>query len=131
MIDGGSLADPVGKLSEEFMARYRRGERPALAEYTEKYPELADRIRDVFPMLVVMEEADSGSASSGDATGTGPAGAPGASSSAYSRRTRWVARCSAQKDSTGTVPQSSVTTVKPGSHSALRARRKAVTRKIM
>ena len=40
------------------MDRCRRGERPALAEYTERYPELADRIRDVFPMLVVMEEAD-------------------------------------------------------------------------
>ena len=69
--------DPVEPLAEEFMARYRRGERPALAEYTDKYPELADRIRDVFPMLVVMEEADSGAASSGDATGTGPAGASG------------------------------------------------------
>src|SRR5262249_54909472 len=77
MIDGGSVADPVGQLAEEFVARYRRGERPALSEYTEKYPELADRIRDVFPMLVVMEEADSGSGSSADATGVGPAKVPG------------------------------------------------------
>ena len=69
-------ADPVGQLAEEFMARYRRGERPALTEYTEKYPELADRIRDVFPMMVVMEEADSGSAPSGDATGPARRGPP-------------------------------------------------------
>ena len=75
MTDSSSLADPVGKLAEEFMARYRRGERPALTEYTERYPELADRIRDVFPMLVVMEEADSGASSSGDATGSGPVAA--------------------------------------------------------
>src|SRR4029077_18595407 len=51
------------------------GERPALTEYTERYPELAQRIRDVFPMLVVMEEADSGALSSGDATGCRPVGA--------------------------------------------------------
>src|SRR5213082_1900059 len=77
MTDGGSVADPVGQLAEEFMARYRRGERPALSEYTDRYPELADRIRDVFPMMVVMEEADSSSGSSADATGTGPATVPG------------------------------------------------------
>jgi WD40 repeat protein/serine/threonine protein kinase len=75
MTDSPSLADPVGKLAEEFMVRYRRGERPALTEYTERYPELAERIRDVFPMLVVMEEADSGASSSGDATGTSPVAA--------------------------------------------------------
>ena len=32
--------------------RYRRGERPALAEYTDRYPELADEIRELFPALV-------------------------------------------------------------------------------
>jgi hypothetical protein len=76
MSDGGSYADPVGQLVEDFMTRHRRGERPALAEYTERYPELADRIRAVFPMLVVMEEADSGSGSSGDGTGSGAVKAP-------------------------------------------------------
>jgi hypothetical protein len=77
MIDGGSVADPVGQLAEEFIARYRRGERPALSEYTEKYPELAERIRNVFPMMVVMEEADTGSTSSHDAGGPGRTAAPG------------------------------------------------------
>ena len=33
------------RLSEEFVERYRRGERPALAEYTERYPHWAERIR--------------------------------------------------------------------------------------
>jgi hypothetical protein len=76
MTDRGSLADPVGQLAEEFVARYRRGERPALSEYTDNYPELADRIRNVFPMMVVLEEADSGSGSAGDATGAGPVKVP-------------------------------------------------------
>src|SRR5262249_13880998 len=49
--------DPVGTLAEEFVERFRRGERPALTEYTSKHPELAERIRSVFPMLVMMEQA--------------------------------------------------------------------------
>ena len=41
-----SEADPLDQLAEEFAERYRRGERPSLTEYTERYPELADQIRD-------------------------------------------------------------------------------------
>jgi serine/threonine protein kinase len=55
-----SIIDPVGPLAEEFVARYRKGERPPLSEYIAKHPELAERIRQVFPMLAVMEEAGSG-----------------------------------------------------------------------
>src|SRR5262249_1705845 len=51
--------DAVGKVAEAFLARYRRGERPSLTEYTEKYPELAEQIRELFPALVVMEELGS------------------------------------------------------------------------
>src|SRR5205823_2393439 len=47
----------IEQLAEEFLQRYRRGERPALAEYTTRYPELAEDIRDVFPALVLVEEA--------------------------------------------------------------------------
>jgi WD40 repeat protein/serine/threonine protein kinase len=47
---------PLEELAEEFVQRYRRGERPALTEYTTRHPELADQIRDLFPALVVMEE---------------------------------------------------------------------------
>ncbi|HLJ94567.1 MAG TPA: protein kinase, partial [Gemmataceae bacterium] len=35
------------------------GERPSLTEYTEKYPELAAEIRDLFPALVMMEDLGS------------------------------------------------------------------------
>jgi tetratricopeptide (TPR) repeat protein len=51
-----SELDPVGQVAEAFLARYRRGERPPLTEYTDQYPELAEQIRNLFPTLVVMEE---------------------------------------------------------------------------
>jgi WD40 repeat protein/serine/threonine protein kinase len=51
----------VEQLVEEFVERYRRGERPALTEYTERYPEHAQQIRDLFPALVMMEQIAPGS----------------------------------------------------------------------
>ena len=45
----------VLELAEEFLARYRRGERPALQEYVERHPELAAAIREVFPAVALME----------------------------------------------------------------------------
>lgn len=45
----------LDRLAEEFLERYRRGERPRLEEYTAAYPELADDIRDLFPGLVELE----------------------------------------------------------------------------
>jgi len=48
--------NPVEKLSEEFLERHRRGERPSVEEYAARYPDLADEIRDLFPALVMMEE---------------------------------------------------------------------------
>src|SRR5947207_2807764 len=52
MNDSDSEADPLAHLAEEFAGRYRRGERPSLTEYTERYPEQAERIRRLFPALV-------------------------------------------------------------------------------
>ena len=48
--------ETVEQLAEEFAERYRRGERPPLSEYTARYPEHADQIRDLFPALVMMEQ---------------------------------------------------------------------------
>jgi serine/threonine protein kinase len=45
----------VEKLAEEFVERYRRGERSPLSEFTARDPEHADEIRDLFPALVMME----------------------------------------------------------------------------
>jgi serine/threonine protein kinase/WD40 repeat protein len=56
MATQSSGRDPVEKLAEEFADRFRRGERPSLAEYTARYPELADQIRELFPALVEMEQ---------------------------------------------------------------------------
>jgi serine/threonine protein kinase len=48
--------EPVEKLAESFLARFRRGERPSLNEYTDRHPELAEEIREVFPALVELEQ---------------------------------------------------------------------------
>ncbi len=48
--------NPVEELADDFVQRYRRGERPALSEYTGQFPELAEQIRDLFPALVMMED---------------------------------------------------------------------------
>src|SRR4051812_28325584 len=60
MSESVAQRDPVERLAEEVMARLRRGERPALSEYTAAHPDLADEIRDLFPALVLMEEAKPG-----------------------------------------------------------------------
>ena len=73
MSESTSGPDLFNQLADEFAERYRRGERPSLSEYTDKYPDLADQIRELFPALVVMEQFGTG----GDqATGVGHARAP-------------------------------------------------------
>ena len=52
--------DLLDRLAEEFADRFRRGERPALKEYTDRYPELADDIRELFPAMVKVEQVDEG-----------------------------------------------------------------------
>src|SRR5689334_13523583 len=47
---------PVDRLAEEFVERYRCGERPAISEYTEKYPELAGELQEILAALVLIEE---------------------------------------------------------------------------
>ena len=44
------------RLADEFAARYRAGERPPLQEYLDRYPTLADDIRELFPAMVEMEQ---------------------------------------------------------------------------
>jgi eukaryotic-like serine/threonine-protein kinase len=50
--------DLLDQLAEEFAARFRRGERPSLKEYTDCYPGLADEIRELFPALVKVERVE-------------------------------------------------------------------------
>jgi serine/threonine protein kinase/tetratricopeptide (TPR) repeat protein/WD40 repeat protein len=54
--DSSSEPDLLNDLAHEFAERYRRGERPALTEYTSRYPELAAEIRELFPAMALMEQ---------------------------------------------------------------------------
>src|SRR5262245_39740135 len=72
MSESSSEPNLFDQLAHEFAERQRRGERPALTEYTNKYPHLAAEIRDLFPALMVMEQF--GSAAS---PVTGPFGRAG------------------------------------------------------
>src|SRR5579862_705849 len=56
MTDSRSGSESLDELAHDFVERYRRGERPALTEYSTKHPELADEIRELFPALVMMED---------------------------------------------------------------------------
>ncbi|MCA9068467.1 MAG: protein kinase, partial [Planctomycetaceae bacterium] len=51
-----SQRETVERLAEEFVDRYRRGEDPAVSEYTSRYPQHASEIRELFPSLLVMEK---------------------------------------------------------------------------
>src|SRR5262245_59017197 len=68
--------DPVEELAEEFVERYRRGEKPSVREYVDRYPQWADRIRLLFPTLWVMERvrphSDGGPAADARPTAGGP-----------------------------------------------------------
>jgi eukaryotic-like serine/threonine-protein kinase len=46
----------VEQLVDDFARRWRAGERPSIDDYTEKYPQWADEIRDVFPAVQMMED---------------------------------------------------------------------------
>jgi serine/threonine protein kinase len=48
--------NPVEALADDFLRRQRGGERPTLEEYCRRHPELADDIREVFPVLIRMED---------------------------------------------------------------------------
>src|SRR5689334_19600342 len=56
MTDTGSNRHPLEVLAADFVERYRRGERPALTEYTTRHPDLAEQIRSLFPAVVMMED---------------------------------------------------------------------------
>jgi len=51
-----SRAALLDQLAEEFARRYRRGERPAVQEYVDRYPELADDLRELLPAMAEIEQ---------------------------------------------------------------------------
>ncbi len=46
------------ELAEEFVQRYRGGERPSVQEYVDRLPEMADEIRELFPALAEVEQVE-------------------------------------------------------------------------
>ena len=44
------------RLAADFVERHRQGKHPPLSEYTDRYPDLAADIRDLFPALVQIEK---------------------------------------------------------------------------
>jgi hypothetical protein len=51
------MSDPESRRDavEEFLARYRRDERPPVSEYADRHPEFAGEIRELFPLLQIEE----------------------------------------------------------------------------
>jgi hypothetical protein len=49
-------SNPVVALADDFLRRQRVGERPTLEDYCRRHPDLADEIREVFPVLIRMED---------------------------------------------------------------------------
>ncbi len=45
----------LGRLAEEFTQRVRKGKFPDIEEYARRFPELAGRIREIFPTLMLLE----------------------------------------------------------------------------
>jgi eukaryotic-like serine/threonine-protein kinase len=45
----------LGQLADEFTRGAREGKSPDVEEYARNYPELADRIRQLFPTLMLLE----------------------------------------------------------------------------
>src|SRR3954469_15100021 len=67
--------DPIERLADSFIARFRAGERPSIEEYASKYPELADEIRELLPALVELELNQSpGGSATGSLLGSGADG---------------------------------------------------------
>jgi serine/threonine protein kinase/WD40 repeat protein len=51
--------DAMGAVLESFLVRFRKGERPPLDEFIQRYPALADEIREVLPAIVEVERLGS------------------------------------------------------------------------
>ena len=49
------LPDPLDPVVEDFLGRRRCGESPSAEEYARRHPELAERIRVLFPTLLLLE----------------------------------------------------------------------------
>jgi WD40 repeat protein/serine/threonine protein kinase/tetratricopeptide (TPR) repeat protein len=72
MSSGSGNYDLLDQLADEFAERYRNGERPPLKEYLDKYPAIADQIRELFPALVEIEQVKEDRSAAEEPAPTGP-----------------------------------------------------------
>jgi serine/threonine protein kinase/WD40 repeat protein len=56
MSDDSHDYDLIDRLAEEFASRFRKGERPSVQEYCDKYPSIADDLREMLPALAEVEQ---------------------------------------------------------------------------
>ena len=56
MYETATRLDPLDVLATEFTARQRQGECPTIKEYVERYPELEEDIRLLFPTIATLEK---------------------------------------------------------------------------
>ena len=69
MNDSNTDRDPIDLLADSFVGRLRAGQRPSIAEYAQRYPNLASEIEQLLPALVELElnaSADSQSGGGGN-----------------------------------------------------------------
>jgi serine/threonine protein kinase len=59
----------VGRIADEFTERLNRGENPDVEEYAQRYPELADVLRQALPALQAIRPLSSGLAPAGEPAG--------------------------------------------------------------
>src|SRR5262249_13345352 len=73
MTTSSDARNPVELLAEDFLDRKRRGDRPTLQDYLERYPDLAEEIRALCRALLMMEDLgeSSGGTSGSRAADTG------------------------------------------------------------
>jgi len=74
MIDETVDQDPVDTLAAEFVERQRNGEFPSIETYAEQYPQYADDIRELFPMIAQLERLKA--QKSGSSNGRAASGLP-------------------------------------------------------
>ncbi len=63
--DEGSRGEIFHKILDSIIARYRNGERPAVEEYERQYPGLEKRLREIFPALAFLGNAQEAPSAAG------------------------------------------------------------------
>src|SRR5262245_44936648 len=69
-----ALEAQLARAVDEFMSEYRRGRRPAVEDFVQLHPDVADDLRRILPALAVLGSSDSGPNLNGSAAEFGTLG---------------------------------------------------------